>query len=362
MKKEYYNLHISLFRFNSKTDYLPCYKKYTIVYNPKQTLYDILNDLFEKEKFKYEEKEKCYLQVNKYFVNANQSIKDIVDKFGDELVFEPISIYRATNDLIIDTKDYEEKLRLFEKYMNIEQKKIYEKKFILEYYASNSININRNYIGNHNLLIAYDLIKNNKTIQNEIVKILLDKNNGIWYQTSLKNRLFNYSLSNEERYKKLVDICIPNSYEKNKYFLDKEDCSIEIKTSFLGFNIAVYQGTQDISFENIIAKSNGTYIFINSRFHDLALSSLEVNSNFSLKIAGEILLDAKDSNVDFLIVNDMQSFEIFDKNQEEIQKIVGRDINIPIIRSQQFYMLLKGEKDIKKLGFDKHKVKVNFIN
>jgi len=246
--------------------------------------------------------------------------------------------------------------------MNIEQKKIYEKKFILEYYASNSININRNYIGNHNLLIAYDLIKNNKTIQNEIVKILLDKNNGIWYQTSLKNRLFNYSLSNEERYKKLVDICIPNSYEKNKYFLDKEDCSIEIKTSFLGFNIAVYQGTQDISFENIIAKSNGTYIFINSRFHDLALSSLEVNSNFSLKIAGEILLDAKDSNVDFLIVNDMQSFEIFDKNQEEIQKIVGRDINIPIISSKQFYMLLKGEKDIKKLGFDKHKVKVNFID
>ncbi len=38
-------LHVELFRFDSKVDYLPYYKKYTIEYKAKDTILSILNKI-----------------------------------------------------------------------------------------------------------------------------------------------------------------------------------------------------------------------------------------------------------------------------------------------------------------------------
>ena len=93
----------------------------------------------------------------------------------------------------------------------------------------------------------------------------------------------------------------------------------------------------------------------------MALNSQLVNKEFSLRIAGEILLEAKDRSADFLIVQNKEDLAIFDGMQSKIAAVVNRDINLPIITEEQFVMLLEGEKDTNKLGFNQHKVKVSFL-
>ena len=60
--------------------------------------------------------------------------------------------------------------------------------------------------------------------------------------------------------------------------------------------------------------------------------------------------------------SDKKDLEIFDGMQSKIAKVVNREINLPVITQVQFEMLLLGEKNILKIGFSKHKIKVNFLD
>ena len=113
--------------------------------------------------------------------------------------------------------------------------------------------------------------------------------------------------------------------------------------------------------EQLIVTSDAKYINLNSKNDDLAFQSQEVNKTFSYKIAGNILLEAKDSNADFIVVQSEDSFKLFDNKQKEIEKVVGREIQLPVITLKQFNNILAGEKNFKALGFDTHKVAVSFL-
>jgi len=355
-------LEIKLFKFNHSVDYLPYYRTYKIDYTKDESVYDILNKINECESFSYDILEKCNVKINNYFLKADVLISEVVERVGEELTIEPISLYRVTNDLIINCDDYNEKIQLFSKYLTNEQQEEFQEKYKLVYYASNTIIINKDYIGDASLLIVDELLSNDASLETELLEIITNKDTGILYHTSLKNRLFIHEFDIESVYKKLISKV--KAY-KNIKIEEKEKSivpeDIEVTQYFKGFNIALYN-TEGCLFRKVIEKSRATYIHLSSRRDDLALNSQLVNKEFSLQIAGIVLLEAKDKNADFLIVKDKKDLDVFDTMQSQIATVVNREINLPVITQGQFIELLKGEKSKEKLGFTSHKINVSFLD
>ena len=356
------HLEIKLFRFNHSVDYLPYYITHKIEYTNDDCIYDILNKFNQIEPFSYDKKENCNININHYFMSADLLITDVVKSLGTEWIIEPISLYRATNDLIINSKDYEEKLALFDDYLSDEQKESFKEKYKLEYYASHSMVVNKDYIGDHSLLIANEIISNNPSLEKEVLEIITNEDTGILYHTRLNKRLFTNRYDVDDVYVMLLNKITKykniNLTKKEKSELPE---NLEITQYFKGFVIGLYN-SEGCIYRKLIKQSRATYIHLDSRRNDLSLNSQLVNKEFSLKIAGEILLEAKDRSADFLIVQNKEDLAVFDGMQSKIQRVVNRDINLPIITEEQFVLLLQGEKDIVKLGFDNHKVKVSFID
>ena len=150
-----------------------------------------------------------------------------------------------------------------------------------------------------------------------------------------------------------------NSQINNSSLLNID--AVEISQFFNGFNIASYEGISKDSCTSLINDSRASYVELNQKYEDLAPYSTLVDSEFSLKIAGEILLEAKDNNADFLVVRGNGDIMLFDGKQKSIEKAVGREIQLPVITQKQFSLLLSGEKDVIKLKINTHKVKVSFL-
>ena len=354
-------INVELFKFDAKVDYLPYYKKYTIEYNDRDTVLSLLNKINSIEKFDYEPTNEFKLKINDFYLSAKEYITNIVDLTSGELKIEPVSIFRATSDLLIDKKDYLEKILIFSKFINPMDMDEYAQDLELDYYASNTYNINRDYIGDHALLIASDIIEQTPVHTKEILDIISNKDDGIWYHTSLENRVYNYDISKEKRIKDLLNM-IPRA--KNSGINTTSELNIEkvnVSQSFDGFNIAAYEGLSKDSCISLINDSKASYVEISLKNEDLAPYSTIVNKDFSLKIAGEILLQAKDNNADFMVVRGKGDLMLFDGMQKKIAKAIGRDIDMPIISQEQFSQLLSGEKDKAKLGFENHKVNVSFL-
>lgn len=354
-------VYVELFNFDKKTDYLPHYKRYTIEYKDDEKIIDLLNKLYAIEPFGFDDTNGCKLKINNLYLTSDELISTVVDRVGTDLIIDPVSIYRAKKDLIVDKTDFLNKIDMFKNYLTEDEKLYYARNFKLEYYASNSLNINQDYIGDHSLLIAYDIIQKNPEAKEEVLKFINDSADGIWFHTSLKHRVFNFKADQEDKIRELFTM-MPQSKDFNPREEFKEKYTVsKIVQNFSGFNIASYNGSENCSFEGTILQSKANYIDISSKNEDLAPYSYVADRTFSYKIAGQILLQAKDNNADFLIVRDERDLHIFDERQSRIEKAVGREINMPIILRKQFVQLLEGEKDILKLGFDKHKIKIDFL-
>ena len=372
MKNE---IFIELFRFNAQTDYLPYYQKHTLHYSKNETINDLLVQMNAIAAFGFDEN--CNVKVNASYINASTLLGDIVAKYGNEIQIDPISEFRAKKDLQIDRSDFIQKLSLLEKYLEAGDNIAYRKSTELAYYASNTLNYNRDYIGDHVLIIAADLIEKDFTLKNEILELLINEENGIWYHTSLENRILDTTV--EEKIQKLMYMALQYIKPRSKMekcladFFNKEDtASFEESTHqatnpsisqlFTDFNIASYDGVKQSNLEALVNEARATYIEIPSRKEDLASNSLLIDDNFSFKIAGDILMQAKDSNADFILVKNEKTKEFFDKNQGKMEKLTGRELGLSVISQDQFFQLLEGEKDRRKLGFNEHKVEVSFLS
>jgi len=109
---------IKAFRFNAETDYLPYYKKYEMEVGKDELILDLLNRIkWEHDgSFSYRRSCRhgicgaCGIKVNgKATLACKQNAMELVELFGDELVFEPQSQKRAVKDMIIDKGDFWEK-------------------------------------------------------------------------------------------------------------------------------------------------------------------------------------------------------------------------------------------------------------
>ena len=109
------SITIKAFRFNAETDYLPAYKTYEMEVGKDELILDLLNRIkWEHDgSFSYRRSCRhgicgaCGIKVNgKPVLSCKQNAQEMIDLFGDELVFEPQSEKRAIKDMIIDKGDF----------------------------------------------------------------------------------------------------------------------------------------------------------------------------------------------------------------------------------------------------------------
>ncbi|MBE0498450.1 MAG: DUF5644 domain-containing protein [Campylobacterales bacterium] len=328
---------VELFRFDSRTDYLPYYTKHSVSYSSDETIADLFEKINLIQPFGFDKEGVC--KINHYFLRSSERIADVISRCGETLTIGPASEFLVYKDLQIDKSDLASKLDLLAPYMSQEEKESCLKRTELHYYASNTLNYKRDYIGDHVLLCAAEIIEKHPENEKEILRLLSDKDNGVWYHSSLKNRLFSYDSAEEATIEQLLKKCLkmlkpePKSKigKKIRDFFQKEsplpaegtnrqseEISVQESRDFAGFNIATYEGTEPGTIESLVEKSGAVHINIPSKHEDMTPYSQHVDKNFSCMIAGDILLQAMDKNADFILVKNEKMRDFFDKNQAKM--------------------------------------------
>ncbi|MCD6190851.1 MAG: succinate dehydrogenase iron-sulfur subunit [Sulfurimonas sp.] len=111
-------VNFKVFRFNADEDYLPYYENYDMDVTSEEVVLDILNRIKwdHDGSFSYRRSCRhgicgaCAIKVNgRSTLACKESMNDMVELFGSDLVIEPLSVKRAVKDLIIDKGDFWEK-------------------------------------------------------------------------------------------------------------------------------------------------------------------------------------------------------------------------------------------------------------
>jgi hypothetical protein len=362
-------LEISLFKFDKNSDYLPYYTKHFLKIENEKNILEILKTINKTAKLGFKDCKNFDLVINGVYIKADITTKEIVENFGKELTIEPISIRRAYNDLLIDDNDFIEKFKILKNYTTDEDEVTYAnlKQY---YYASNTLNYNSDYIGDSVLLLAYDLIQKTPNNSNYILNVLNDFEIGAQYHTSLENRIYNIDDSIEEKIKDIQkrlnifeDLDKQNFRINNTLILDfgNFEDNYEIKHDFNDFNIAYYPSKNNEKTLDLLNKLNAKILNLDTLKLDIAKNSFNKNPQITYCVASTILLDAFDSNADFLLVDTIEDFYVFDYNRKQIEKISGREIILPIIHVNELQKLASGKHSEAKRTLEKHKIDPEII-
>ena len=363
-------LEISLFKFDSNSDYLPYYKKYFLKIKNEKNLLDILQTLNKEDEFNYKENLDFGIVVNGLYTDLSLSIYEIKNDFGLDLVIEPLSIKRAYNDLLINTQDFEDKLQLLNFIVDDDDKKEYSSYKNL-YYASNTLNHESDYFGDAILLLANSLIKKHKASKTKILDTINCQDNGITYNTSLSNRIYNF----DDNYEKIIlnlkkelnvykEIKEQNFRVNYTYIIDFGNFENinEIKYDFKDFNLAYYSGPSLCpSTQTLLNNLNAKILQLNSMKNDLGLHTYHLNPDFTYKLAANMILDAYDNSADLLIVDNDEIFYLLDYNRRELQRVSGREILLPIIHVNELEKLAIGSHESVKNTLEKHIINPDLI-
>jgi hypothetical protein len=362
-------LELSLFKFDKNSDYLPYYTKHFLKINGEKNLLDILNTINKEAKLGYTKSENFDLVVNGVYVKASLSTDELVQNFGKELTIEPISIRRAYDDLLIDEKDFENRIHILKDFINEEDKQAYLK-LKQYYYASNTLNYKDDYVGDPLLILAYDLIQKNEEAEELILHTLADIEVGAAYYTSLKNRILNFDSAIEDKIHTIQeklnlreDIEKQNFRINNTLILDfgEFEKDYEIKHDFKDFNIAYYPSNNSEETIDLLNKLEAKNLKLDSLKIDIAKNTFNKNPEITYRTACTILLDAFDNNADFLLVDNIEDFYVFDYNRKAIEKLCGREILIPIIHKNELQKLASGKHKEAKQTLVKHQIDPEII-
>jgi len=362
-------LEISLFKFDKNSDYLPYYKKHFLKTDDEKNLLDILNTINKIEHFGYKNCENFDLVVNGVYVKTSISVEELVKNFGKELTIDPISIRRAYNDLLIDDKDFKERLNILKDFINDDDISYYES-LKHYFYASNTLNYEADYVGDAILILINDLIEKHPNDEKNILEALREYEICPCYHTSLKNRIYNFDdaietkIQNVQKKLGLFEEIEKQNFRVNKTLIldfGKFEENYEIKHDFKGFNIAYYPSNDSKQTLELFAKLNANILNLDSMKLDLAKNTFNVNPYITYYVASTILLDAFDSNADFLVVDTNEDFYILDYNRKQIEELCGREILIPIIHKNELQKLATGNHKEAKQTLEKHQVNPEII-
>ena len=201
---------INVFRFNKETDYLPHYDKYELEVSKDEVVLDILNRIkWEHDgSFTYRRSCRhgicgsCAIKVNgRSTLACKERMIDMIELFGNELTFEPVSKKRVVKDMVVDKKDFWDKYDAMRPYLiaeidehpeseNIvspkEAEKIEEADYCIQcgccYYACPVVNeANEDYFGPAALLKAYRFTADVRDSDKEDrLKIVDELGKGVW--------------------------------------------------------------------------------------------------------------------------------------------------------------------------------------
>lgn len=355
-------IEISLFRFDKDFDYLPYYTKHFLILKGEKTLLDIFNTLEKEQNFSYLKDENFSIVINGLYSKLSLSVETLLRDFGKELTFDPICIKRVSKDFIINDDDFNSRLKILKNFINEEDKKNY-KELKIYYYASNTLNYEKEYIGDSILILVYDLIKANQKNKQALLKILNEQKIGASFHTNLEHRVYNFDKSVEdkilfiqEELGLIENIKLP--YKLNFGEFEKE---YKIKYFFEDFNIAYFKSKQEEETKIFLSKLKANFLTLASLKHDLAKNTFNKNPKITYQVASSILLDAFDNNADFVLVDNEEDFHILDYNRQYFLKYSGREVLIPIVHKNELQNLACGNFEKAKKTLDLHKINPEII-
>lgn len=119
-------VNFKVFRFNADEDYLPYYDTYEMEVTSEEVVLDILNRIkWDLDgSFSYRRSCRhgicgaCAIKVNgRATLACKERMNDMIELFGTELTFDPLSIKHAIKDMIIDKTDFWEKHAAIKPYL-----------------------------------------------------------------------------------------------------------------------------------------------------------------------------------------------------------------------------------------------------
>lgn len=116
------------------------------------------------------------------------------------------------------------------------------------------------------------------------------------------------------------------------------------------------------STQNVAKKINLRLVNNKKRFETNPARFLRFDIPFALHLASKILLDAQDSGADMLILSDSSVYVCFNEFHKEIEKVAGREIEIPLVNLSTLLLMSFGKNDMKNLGLHNNKRQPSFIS
>lgn len=385
------------FFFNAETDFLAYYKNYEIKIDDDKKVKDLLVEIQALESIYQFKKTNTMLQINGVSIKASLGINKAVELFGTSWTIEPISTFRAINDLIINEDDFIAKHEVLAEFADEEDFKYY-KTLISDYYASTSLSHNQDYFGDSMFVYADYLINKYPAKKPEILKVI-DSNDGIWLyekecnQYPLNDNATKINALKAEFPAQIVKKYTPETmayYDKAEEVLcshfgvqKDEDCALEtivdnitiekvkaeLKHSFEDFNVAFYAGSFECEnlaevqgeAEKLLTAIGAKVVKFGSSDSADGFDIVASNSKIAYNKAGNIALDAFDCGAEVLVVDSKESHFMMDQSVKSCERIVGRDITIAILNISQIVALAIGITDVAKIGLDAHKIKQELI-
>lgn len=344
-----HKLSIKAFFFNAKTDYLPYYKNFSIVMDTEATTKDLLAQIQERnENFSYP-KQRLVFRINGLVVEGKETIGDIVERLGTELTIDPVNSYRSNDGLRINDNDFLQSFELLAPYASEADLKEYKKMYAL-HYASESSNFDRAYIGDAILVLAHKMIENNPENQEAILEAITSVDSGLM-DCEYENNLFN-AQDHTETIAALKDLAKPEKGPslcsiimariRGKEQEEKEEVVPQRKTVTIDNleekTVAHYAGLSSHNKMHTLMHDANIREVHFSRANKLSgLDIVEANKDLAFKKAGATLLDAFDAGAEVLVVEDLDTLDMFTNNYSAIERAVGREIiGLELISSEDF--------------------------
>lgn len=338
-----YKLDIKAFFFNAKTDYLPYYKNFSLELEGTQTAKDLLIKINEcNEDFSFP-KQKLVFKINDLVVQANEKIENIVNKLGTTLQVDSVNSYRSVNGLKINDDNFMESFNLLADWASEDDLKYFKTLYAL-HYASESENFNREYIGDAILVLAHKIISNGSKHTDEILNAITSAKSGLMdaeYENNLFNAEDHTDAINELKEmvnppqgpsllsKLLSKFITPSSDEPQRKSITIDD--LENK------HVAYYPANCANEAVSNAIETNAAKEVVFSRANKLSGTSLLCDSKeLAMTKAGVTLLDAFDSGAEVLVVEDLDTLDMFNNEFKNIENIIGRKIRLELISSQDF--------------------------
>ncbi|MBR8464095.1 hypothetical protein KDD93_05855 [Campylobacter sp. faydin G-24] len=334
-------LSVKIFKFNAKNDITSHYKPFIFDNFNFLSLNELLKATKEQDPY-LDFKDLKYVKVNGMIAPLSWNFKDIMPH-NNKLVIEPLSIRRAVKDLIIDTSDFKDSFERFAKFCNDEDRVEFNE-LLPYFYAGYIREFEPSFMGCSGIIFAKYLCEKYPQRQDEILNVVKDD---IFIAETY---LDGYICWSDEIYKEALKwlkdrLPLPgiSKFESEFYRVKFKPQNLDqnkIKHDFNGFNIAFYGDSKTKNAMNLKAK----FIKLDSMSLPCGFNLLKFNKPLAIKIASKIVFDALDNGADFMLVDSMEAFYMFDSLSKELQKVACRELdNFFILKLDEFYAISCGE-------------------